>query len=32
MEEDIKEKDMFHLHKNKLNHSKTENKRIILGL
>jgi hypothetical protein len=32
MEEDVKEKDIFYLNKNKLNHSKTENKRIILGL
>jgi hypothetical protein len=32
MEDDVKEKDIFYLNKNKLNHSKTENKRIILGL
>lgn len=32
MEEDIKEKDLFYLNKNKLNHSKAESKRIVLGL
>lgn len=32
IEEDLKERESFYLNKNKLNHNKAENKRIILGL
>ena len=32
IEEDLKERESFYLNKNKLSHSKAENKRIILGL